>query len=138
MFTRETLTKLHDLTAKVRESKELTSELVRTAQDRFNHRTHKIMRDGKMQDIREKELWVELFHLGHVSEAGKILREAHPEVFEASDKQSKLADELKKFCMLELAINMEAMTISDYLRLTEGMFGLLLEENLQKATGPKE
>lgn len=129
MFTREILNKLHDFTQKIEEAKELASENLRTAQDRFNHVTHKLTREGKEIELTEKVLWDEVFYIGPASQAGQILEKVHPEVFEAYRKQDQLAEDLKKYCITELGIDYTQMKLSDYLKMTEGMFELLLQEH---------
>lgn len=131
IFTRELLKKLHELNNELKKVRETTNELLRTAQDRFNSTTHKITRAGKEIEITEKVLWDEVFYLGIGSEAGKVLRGNHPEVFESFLKQEKLADELKKFCALNFGFDFGQMTISDYVNLTEGIFMLLLKEKIE-------
>lgn len=126
MFTRETLNEVQRLTAEIKSTKEHASELLRVAQDRFGHRKHKFTREGKEVEITEKTLWNEVWYL--IPETTKFMRGLHPEVFEAYDKQDAAANELKKFCLLEMGFDFTAMTIGDYLKMTEGLFNLLLEE----------
>lgn len=128
MFTRENLNKLHELTKAVSDAKELSSELLRTAQDRFKHRKHKLMREGKEIELTEKVLWDETFYLGTGCEAAKILTTIHPEVFEAYKAQDHAASELKKFSIVELGLDYSQLTLSDYLKATESLFELMLKE----------
>jgi len=128
MISRNEIEKLKSLLKEIQEQKVITSELLRTAQDRFNHVSHKLTRDGKEIELTEKVLWQEVFLLGSGCQAAGILRQAHPEVFEAYDKQEKLAVELKKFTISELGMDYSAMTLADYVNLTEGIFALLMEE----------
>ncbi|HBT75062.1 TPA: hypothetical protein DEB29_03620 [Candidatus Wolfebacteria bacterium] len=128
MITRENLNKLHELTEAVNTAKENASELLRTAQDRFKDKTHKIDREGKEIEIAEKTMWLEVFHLGPACESGKILQKEYPEVFEAYQAQEVASLELKKFCISEIGVDYTQLTLSDYLRLTESLFSLLLNE----------
>lgn len=134
MFTRENLDKLHSLTAEVGRQKEIASEQLKTAQDRNNHVKHKIERDGKKVELTEHTMWTEVFHLGPGVDSGKILAKLYPEVFEAYALQDKAAEEMKKHCVLEFGVDFTAMTISDYLKLTEGMLTLLLSEKEDEST----
>lgn len=127
-FTRETIIELRALTQKVADAKEHASELLRIAQDRHNDKVHTLVREGKEIQLKEKTLWDEVFYLGTGSQAGKILAKEHPEVFEAYKAQDVAADELKKFCILELGVDYTHMTLSDYLHLTETMFAFMLKE----------
>jgi len=133
MITRNKLKELYALTDKVNEAKEFASELVKTAQDRFNNKKHKLLRDGKEIEITEKILWDEVYYIGPASQAGQILTKEHPEVFEAFKKQEEIADELKKYCITELGVDYTAMTLSGYIKLTEQMLTMLLDEKGIKA-----
>lgn len=128
MITREKLNKLHELTKNVSDAKELASENLKTVQDRFNHRKHKLNREGKEVELTEKTLWDEVFYIGPASQAGEILKSIHPQVFEMYAEQDKAATELKKFAITELGMNFESLTLSDYLKATESLFELMLEE----------
>lgn len=127
-LTREQLDKVHELTNLVEEKKDLASELLRTAQDRFNGRTHTVNRGGTKSEVSEKTLWTEVFHLGTQSEAAEILRKVHPDVFKTYKEQDDAASELKKYVVTEIGIDPTKMTLSDYLFLTEEMFRLLIDE----------
>ncbi len=128
MFTRENLNRLHELTQDVADTKEMASELLRTAQDRYRTRTHKLEREGKTIELTEKVLWDEVFYLGADSQAGKLLAGVHPEVFEGYKKQDNAAAELKKFSVVELGIDYSQLTLSDYLKATESLFNLMMGE----------
>lgn len=131
MITRENLNKIHELTKAITTAQDHASELIRIAQDRHNDRTHKLEREGKKIELTEKVLWDEVYYhpLGAGSQAGKILTKEHPEVFEAYKKGDMASVELKKYCALELDVDYTKLSLSDYLKLTEGMFTLLIEEN---------
>lgn len=121
-ITRKQISELEELTKKFKDQKETASELLRVAQDRFGHIKHKITRQGKEVELTEKILWEEVFYLNIDSEAGKILREKHPEVFEAYKIQDTMAIELQKFVLVNLGIDQTQMTISDYMKLSESLF----------------
>ena len=121
---------MHELTEAVQKQKDIASDLLKTAQDRFGATEHKVIREGKEVMLSEKILWQEVFYhpAGVKCEAGQLLKEAHPEVFEAYDGQGKAAMELKKFCLAELGVDFESLTLSDYLSLSEELFSLLINE----------
>lgn len=129
MFTSEKIEKLHQLTEAVGQAKWVASEQLRTAQDRTGERVHKLKRkDGTTSKITEKTMWDEVFYLGVACESGQFLQKKHPEVFEAYTNQDKAADELKRFCIADLGVDYTAMTISDYIKLTEQMFEYMLDK----------
>lgn len=127
-FTRDTLKQLHELTKKVNDAKELASELLRTAKDRYGDRLQKFEREGKEIEVKENVLWDEVFYLGPVSQAGQILGKEHPEVFQAYADQETAAGNLKKFTVLELGVDYTALSLSDYLAMTEQLVELMLGE----------
>lgn len=128
MITRESIKALRDTSDDLRAQKELASELLRTAQDRFGHQEVEIERDGKTIALTEKVLWEEVFLMGTSCQAGTILKKAHPEVFEAFEDQDRKAGKLKEISVKELGVDYTQMTLSDYVALMEGMFALLLSE----------
>jgi hypothetical protein len=131
MITRDQINTINATVADIHKYMELASEYLRTAQDRNKTRKHTLERDGKQIELTEKILWEEVFYTGASSQAGKILKPLHPEVFEAYAKQSEASDRLTAFCIGELGINYPQMTISDYLKLSEGLFELVLNEREQ-------
>jgi hypothetical protein len=135
LINRQKIQKLHALTREVAKSQDVVSETVRTAQDRYNHVEEKVERDGKVQKIKRKLLWDEVFYLGANCQAAKILKGYHPEVFEALEAQNKAADELKKFTIAELDMDYSQMRLSDYVKLTEALFDLMWEERKEAAGG---
>lgn len=128
MITRDKINTLRELTAKVAECMETASELLRTAQDRHGARVHKITRDGKEIELKEKVLWDEVFYIGRKSQAGQFLEQLHPEVFQAYSAQDQAAAELKKFGVVELGFDPTRLTLSDYLEITEQLFEVMLAE----------
>lgn len=137
MFTREKIQKLHQLSDAFIAQKELASETLRTAQDRFKHRTVKLEREGQEIELTEKVLWDEVFLMGLGNhQAANELKKLHPEVFEAFATQDKLAEELKVYGVTELGVDYTKMSISDYLRLTEGMFEIMMHERGEATKSP--
>lgn len=120
-INQEKITKVYELYHQLDEIKELASELLRTAQDRYNDNEVEIKRNDCMIKIKERVLWEETFQLGKNSQAALKLKELHPEVFEAYSKQEELAEEIKKFMIAEFGIDYQAIRISDILRLIEAV-----------------
>lgn len=111
---------------------EISSEVLRTAQDRYKHREVTLERDGKEITVTEKVLWDEVFHLGTTCQAAQILKEKHPEVFQNFADQDKAAGELKKFCIQAFDIDYTKMSLSHYMKMTEGMFQVMFDERTEK------
>jgi len=127
-MNREDVEKVHEINAELSGLKEKASDLLKAAKDRSGKRKATLLRHGKQVMVEENLLWQEVFHLGADCEAGKKLKESHPEVFKAYEEVEGKAAELKAHVRGKLGVDFTAMTISDYLKLTEGMVGLMLGE----------
>ncbi|RKZ11058.1 hypothetical protein DRQ25_00940 [Candidatus Fermentibacteria bacterium] len=135
-ITREKIDHIHVLMDSIKEASELASELLRTAQDRGNDIKHKMNREGQEIEITEKVMWEEVFYHpnGPSCQSGKILSKKYPELFKAYADQEKLADELNKYCITEIGIDYRKMSLSDYMKITDGIFDLKMKE-MTKITG---
>jgi hypothetical protein len=134
-LTRERVNKLHELNDEVIKAESVASEILRTAQDQTGHVEHELDREdpktGETKRIKlsEKILWEEVFYLGGTGHAAaNILRKEHPEVFDAYKTQEDAAKKLQEHVRAEMEIDIKKMRISDYVRLTEAMIDLKLEE----------
>lgn len=134
-ITRQTIKELHKLTDAVVKAEEYASELLRIAQDRFNNVKEKLQREGKEITVTRKVLWDEVFYLGGDCEAAIILKKYHPEVFKAYEVQEKAAKALQVFVSKEMEVDMKKMRISDYVKLTEGIVSMMLDERDGKGGG---
>ncbi len=76
---------------------ELISELKKTYQDRYGMNLVKLTRDGKEIELEENVLWTEIFYGGIETQAGKIMSEKYPELFENFKKQAVILDKLNLF-----------------------------------------
>lgn len=101
--------------------RELHSEQLKTVQDQFGQRQVEVERDGKKIQVTEKTLWEEVRFLGIGSDAGKVLKEKYPDVFESFDKFQSLAKETEIFVLKNMGFNYTQMTLSDYIKLTLGL-----------------
>lgn len=135
-INRDTINQLHILTGEVVKAEEYASELLRTAQDRFGHVKETLEREGKQITITRKVLWDEVFYLGSkADDACRILGEHHPEVFDAYKLQETAAGKLQVYVSTDMDMDMKKMRISDYVKLTEGMIDLKLEERSEANKG---
>ena len=127
-YNRESIEKFIKLSDAVDNQEFVASEHIRVAKDRFEHRTHKIKRDGAVVELTEKVLWNEVFMMGLTCSAGKKLKELHPQVFEAYAKQDMLAAELKEMGIKEFGVDYTQMKMASFLRLIDGVIGVKLKE----------
>jgi hypothetical protein len=80
-----------------------------------------IARGGKAVTVKEGVLWDEIWNLGTGAEASQILGEKYPEAFKlAADTEAKKG-EMKAFAMTKWDIDPMAMSLSDIIRLIEGV-----------------
>jgi len=129
-INKENLSGLYEIYEKLENAKERASELLRTAQDRYSHRTIQLEREGKMIMVTEKVLWQEVFYLGDESQAARELSKKHPEIFAAFAKQNELAAECNKFVMANFGMKAEQLTIGNVFALTEAMCRFILSEDV--------
>jgi hypothetical protein len=120
-LSRELLDNFHELSQKVKDLDEIASEGMRTVKDRFQHRTHKLIREGKEIELTEKTLWDEVFYLGEDSQAGEILKKLHPQVFENYRLMNIAAENYKKFSIVEMGVDASRMNMSDQMKMVEAM-----------------
>lgn len=131
---RSSVETLYDLTARVNEASEHASDLLKEAQDRYGKKTHKVMRpNGKVEKLTEKQMWDEIFYhpKGAKCESGIVLSKKRPDVFQAFAAFEQTKVDLKKYCMQELGVDYTQMQLSDYFKITIGLFEMLLNERLQ-------
>jgi hypothetical protein len=127
-ITNEKIKGLYDIYGKLNEQKEIASELLRTAKDRYQHRTVEIDKgDGSKTIVREKFLWDEVFYLGMgENRATKVLEARHPKVFAAYKKQNEIAEECNRYVMANFGIQAEKITMADIFNISESMVRFLL------------
>jgi len=130
-MTRESITKLQELSSEHSRVSEVASEQLKTAQDRGYENKHKVVRNGKEVELTERVLWDEVFYLGAECEAGKLLQGIYPEVFKSFKIQNKLADDLNSFTYKEFGVSANKMRVADFIRLAEEMFTLLIDEKVK-------
>jgi len=82
-----------------------------------------VLREGaeKRVQIKEKDLWTEVYNLGENCNAGKALKEKYPEVFAAQKKQKAIAISIDVFVKRELGLNYRGVKLSDIFRISEAM-----------------
>ena len=82
-----------------------------------------VFREGKEKraQIKEKDLWEEVYTLGEDCNAGKALKEKYPEVFKAQKKQKAIAVSINVFVARELGLNYRAVKLSDIFKISEAM-----------------
>lgn len=128
-MNKEDLKKVHEITGKLDEQEEKASELKRTAQDRDGDKEHTFERDGDEITITEKTMWQEVYSTGSTNiDSAEILKEEHPEVFEAYEKQAEIAQELQDHCQEAFGVDYRRMRLSDYIKIVEDIVDLKLEE----------
>ena len=121
VITQEILDELFNLYEQLNYYRELHSEQLKTVQDQFGQRHIKFNRDGKEVIAKEKDLWDEVRILGINSQAGQLLKEKYPDVFESFEKTEEYVQQVQVFVMKNMGFNFTQMTLSDYIQLTLGL-----------------
>lgn len=127
-ITDEIITELDKKYEELEKQTELASEKMRTVKDQFGKRRIEVERDGKRVWLAESVLWTEVFLAGEDSQAGKILSEKYPDVFEAYKKQNQMAGEIQKYVMMNMHMDYKAMKLSDYIKLIDAIVKLRISQ----------
>jgi hypothetical protein len=134
----EILNKVRELSDEIEKKSQLASELMRVAKDRFGETSISIERKIKGSDIKfvqakQNDLWQEVFQLGKESQAGKTLREKHPQVFEAYDEVDKITREFNTLATMELGIQgYQRISLKDIVNLAEGIAEWKIKKLIKK------
>ena len=105
----------------------LASELMRIAKERFGETSLSIERNikgsgMKFIQVKQNDLWTEIYHLGMDSQAGKVLREQHPAVIKAFDSVNKSVDELNTIATLHLGLQgYQKVSLKDIINISEAI-----------------
>ena len=127
-ITEEIIKELDDKYQELEKQTELASEKMRTVKDQYGKRKIEVEREGKKVWLTESVLWTEVFLAGEDSQAGKILNEKYPDVFEAYRKQNQMAGEIQKWVMMNLHMDYKAMKLSDYIKLIDAIVRLRISQ----------
>jgi hypothetical protein len=134
----EILNKVRELSDEIEKKSQLASELMRVAKDRFGETSISIERkikgtDNKFVQAKQNDLWQEVFQLGKESQAGKVLREKHPQVFEAYDEVEKITKEFNILATMELGIQgYQRISLKDIVNLAEGIAEWKIKKLIKK------
>lgn len=121
-ITKGKISKLNDHFDKLEYYEALASDEIKKAQLNSAEKKAVIKRsNGQEQEVTEKMLWDEVWHLGAESEAGAYLRGQYPKVYEIAETQQTEANKLREFCVAELGIDSQRIKIKDVLDLTDAM-----------------
>ncbi len=94
-----------------KKTSEIISELKKTYEDRYGKNIVKLNRDGKEIELEENVLWTEIFHGGIKTQAGKIMAEKYPELFDSFNKQEQLLDKLNLFTVKNWGFFFQQMSL---------------------------
>jgi len=86
----------------------------------------------KNENLEEKILWDELRYEGIKGEAGKVLKEKYPKVFEKSEAQDKAGALYTEFCKIELDLDSTRLKLFDIIRLSLAVVDYKLKQKDEK------
>ena len=121
VITQEILDELFKLYEQLNYYRELHSEQLKTVKDQFGDRHVKLNREGQEVIVKEKALWDEVRILGINTQAGQILKEKYPDVFESFEKSEEYVEQVRMFVFKNMGFNFTQMTLGDYISLTLGL-----------------
>lgn len=110
-ITTEKISRLRDLFDKQKALAEIISDHIKTAQDRDGETLMELERDGQNVNIKENDLWKEVYYGGIDCPAGKALEIKYPEIFESYRKDQEIAKELRDFTLYNFGFAFSQMTL---------------------------
>ena len=121
-ITQNKLKVLYKLYDEIQKAEDEASDLIKKAQVNKDGYLP-VFRKGekKRVQVKEKDLWEEVYTLGENCIAGKALKEKYPEVFKAQKKQNEIAATINIFSLGELGLNYKAVKLSDIFKISEAM-----------------
>lgn len=111
MITTQKVKELRSLFSEHRKWEEIMSDQAKTAQDRNGRNLVKLQREGKEVEIKEKDLWKELYYGGFGSQAWEILSKKYPDVAEAHEKEEQSAIKLRDFTVVNFGFAFNQMSL---------------------------
>lgn len=121
------LEKIRELSDEIDKKSQIASEQLRVAKDRFGETQLTVERKIKgsknaFVQAKQNDLWQEVFQLGKECQAGKLLREKHPKVFEAYDEVDNITKEFNTLAIMELGIQgYQKISLKDIVNLAEAI-----------------
>lgn len=94
-----------------------------------------INRKGKRVKVSENELWEEIRIVGSAGEAGKIMSKKYKKLFKIAEERSKKNTELQNFMKTEFEIDVQQMSIGNYLKLTMAVVDYKIDELREELRG---
>ena len=117
MITTQKIKELRILFKEHRKWSEIMSEHLKVAKDRNGENKLFVMRNDKKEEIKEKDLWDELYYGGFGSQAWGLLSAKYPEIAEAHKKDEEMAIKLRDFSIMNFGFNFSQMSMVDLIDL---------------------
>jgi len=127
ILTTEKIEKLFVLYTDFKKAEEEASNELSKAMMNANRRIR-----YKNDNFEEKILWDELRYEGIKGEAGKLLKEKYPKVFEKAEVQEKSGADYTEFCKLELDLDSTRLKLFDIVRLSLAVVDYKLKQKDEK------
>lgn len=122
IITSNKIKELKSLFRELNLNKEIISDGVKTVQDRFGDNLVKLNRDGNEVELSEKILWKEVYLMGVDSQAGQILKNKYPQIFENYIKDGLLVRKLNDFTLENLGFGFMEMSLIDLIDLMSAIY----------------
>lgn len=97
------------------------SDQVKTVKERNGNNPVSVLRDGKTVEIKEKDLWQELYYGGFTSQAWEILAKKYPDIEEAHKNEEEIAIRMRDFTVRNFGFAFSQMSLVDLIDLIQGI-----------------
>ncbi len=110
-ITTEKIKVLRELFDEQKQLTEIISDQIKTAQDRRGENLLIVERDGQNVNIKENDLWKEVYYGGIECNGALALKKEYPQIFEAYEKDQEIAKKLKDFTLFNFGFSFNNMTL---------------------------
>lgn len=125
MIKKENIAQLEVFYKEINETKAKLDSEYSNAYEGSSERKQKIIRkfDGIDKEVEapEDKLWFEVMNLGVNCDAGKVLKNIYPNVFDAVDKHEKVVSDLNDYCLKEIGIDPLKLSLLDIIKIVDGV-----------------
>jgi hypothetical protein len=121
IITQEKIENLYRLYDEISVLEREANEAVNHAKSFGKNEVEVVRKNGKKDKVKESLLWEEVWQIGKLSEGYEILEKKYPTAFGKSAELQKKHNELSKFSVAELGIDINRIKLSDIIRLVQAL-----------------
>lgn len=106
------------------------SDKINYVKKTFSNREQEIERAGKKQTVKEKFLWEEVRNLGTNCEAYEELKKVYPDIFNLSEKQTVIIEDIEQLVITNLGFSFTSMKLVELIELIEAIVNYTKEKDV--------